>query len=135
MSLYELESTGGADWRGFRPGTGAGLHWERATVNGTVWMHLVEAAFNFHWGPVGQDSTPNVDVGLVTIGRTDILALRAASSNGQAAFDTAMAGTAAAASYTAMCAAVDNDGITGVEHPANVCRRWWIHCAADYPLS
>lgn len=135
MSAYELESTGGADWRGFRPNTGAGLHWEQTTINGVETMLLVDAAFNFHWGPVAPATTPNVDEGLVTIGRSDILALRAAAPNGQSAFDTAMAGTAAAASYAAMCAAADADGITGPGHPANVCRRWWLSNGADYALS
>lgn len=121
-------STGGADWRGVV------LHWERAVINGVVWMLLNDAAFNFHWGPVAPATTPNVDEDLVTIGRAGIMSLRAAAPGGQAAFDTAMAGTAAASSYAAMCAAADADGITGPEHPANVCRRWWLSNGADYPL-
>lgn len=128
-------STGGADWRGFRPGTGYGLHWEHATVNGVAWMLLVDAAFNFHWGPVSPATTPNVDESLTTIGRTDILALRAAAPGGQAAFDAAMANTAAASSYVAMCAAANADGITGPQHPANVAWRWWLSNGADYPLT
>lgn len=134
MSLNELESTGGADWRGFHPGTGDGCHWERASVNGVLWMLLVDVATNYHWGPVAPATTPDVDRNVAHVGRTDILALRGAAPNGQSAFDTAMASTAAASSYAAMCAAADADGITGPEHPANVCRRWWISCAGDYQL-
>lgn len=135
MSGNETESTGGADWRGFHPGSTPGLHWERAVVNGVVWMHLVDAAFNFHWAPVSPATTPNLDENVATIGRAGILALRAAAPNGQAAFDTAIAGTAAASSYAAMCAAADADGVTGPEHPANVACRWWLSNGADYPLS
>ncbi len=129
MSAHELESTGGADWRGFKPTTCYGLHWERTVINGVVWMCLVEAAFNFHWGDKNLDEP--VDV----IDRSDILAVRAAAANGQQAFDTAMASTAAAGSYAAMLSAATAAGVTGPEHPANVTRRWWLHCAADYSLS
>ena len=122
-------STGGADWRGVV------LHWERATINGVVWMLLMEATFNYHWGPVAPATTPDVDEDLVTIGRAGIMSVRAAAPGGQAAFDAAMANTAAASSYTAMCAAADADGITGPEHPANVARRWWLSNGADYPLA
>ena len=134
VSAHELESTGGADWRGYRPSVPHGLHWAPDPDDAET-MILIEAAFNFHWGPVAPATSPDVDEDLVVIGRAGILALRAAAPNGQSAFDAAMAGTAAASSYTAMCAAAANEGITGPQAPANVARRWWLHCAADYPLT
>ena len=134
MLCLELESTGGADWRGYHPTEPLGLHWA-PDPDDEERMILIEAAFNFHWGPVAPATTPNVDRDLVLIGRSGILALRAAAPNGQAAFDTAIAGTAAASSYTAMCAAATADGITGPQHPANVARRWWLSNGADYSLA
>lgn len=129
MGCYELESTGGADWRGFCPGTDDGTHWEIAIVDNAPWMLLVQVAFNFHWGNLSLDED------IVLIGRDDILTLRAAAPNGASAFDTAVASTAAASSYAAMCAAATTAGVTGPQRPENVCRRWWLSCAADYPLT
>ena len=70
--MNELESTGGADWRGFCPGTDDGTHWEIAIVDNAPWMLLVQVAFNFHWGNLSLDED------IVLIGRDDILTLRAA---------------------------------------------------------
>lgn len=128
--MFDLtEGTSSADWRGFRASTGAGTHWECVVFNGVPTMILVEAAFNYHWGDKSLDRDQ------VSLGRTDILAVRAAAANGQAAFDAAIANTAAASSYATMCAAATVAGVTGPQHPANVERLWWVHCAADYPLT